>query len=104
MMPWRNSGTALPAGVAELTKERAVTIEVALAERWRVADHNGDTARLFRNVLENAIHYSPSGGVVRIEASRQGDVIRVAIWNIIPRSSIPLPSIRITSSSVPRRA
>lgn len=70
---------AARAGVAELTKERAITIEVALAARCRVADRNGDTARLFRNVLENAIRHSPDGGVVRVEATRQGDVIRVAI-------------------------
>lgn len=75
---------AARAGVAELTKERAITIEVALAEHCRVADRNGDTARLFRNVLENAIRHSPDGGVVRLEAARDGELIRVAIADAGP--------------------
>jgi two-component system, OmpR family, sensor kinase len=72
------------AGVATLSKERGVRIGVALCPRCRVADRNGDTARVFRNVLENAIYYSPDGGLVRIEAAREGNVVRVAVTDSGP--------------------
>ncbi|MCR4375100.1 MAG: ATP-binding protein, partial [Acidobacteria bacterium] len=41
-----------------------------------------DAAKLhdvFRNLLENAINYSPEGGEIEITASRAGDVVEVAV-------------------------
>jgi len=64
--------------VEAFAKERGVVLELH-GEGTRVNDRNGDTARLFRNLLENAIRYSPPGGVVRVDIGTVGASVEVAV-------------------------
>lgn len=59
--------------------ERAVTLRVRGATGARVASRNGDVTRLFRNLVENSIRHSPTGGVVEIVVDEDDRHIRVAL-------------------------
>ncbi|MBM3521716.1 MAG: HAMP domain-containing histidine kinase [Alphaproteobacteria bacterium] len=52
---------------------------VRRAEPARIPDRNGDTSRLVRNLLENAIRFSPRGGCVRVEAVAEDSFARITV-------------------------
>jgi signal transduction histidine kinase len=59
------------AGMKPLAKERDISLELALPSQSILVD--GDEMRLgqvIRNLLDNALHYTPTGGVVRLSAER----------------------------------
>ena len=61
-------------------------------------------ARVFDNVLRNAVNYSIPGGQVEIEARRQGDWAEITIRNEgleIPRGSWPISSASSTGWTPP---
>jgi two-component system heavy metal sensor histidine kinase CusS len=64
--------------VEALAKEHEVVIKLGGDGCW-VTDRNGDTSRLFRNLLENAIRYSPRGGAVRVDVSPGERFVAIAI-------------------------
>jgi len=65
--------------VADLATSRDVSLEIRLAKAARVSHRHGDVTRLFRNLLENAIMHSPSGGVVRVESAPRGAMLHTWI-------------------------
>ncbi|WP_394836074.1 HAMP domain-containing histidine kinase [Pendulispora rubella] len=64
--------------VADLATSRAVSLDIHLAKAT-VSHRHGDVTRLFRNLLENAIMHSPSGGVVRVECEHHGSMLHTWI-------------------------
>ncbi|WP_214888971.1 ATP-binding protein [Exiguobacterium sp. s142] len=48
-------------------------------EEIRVSGDPAQLRQVFSNILNNAIKYSPDGGNIAVNVSREGDVIRVAI-------------------------
>lgn len=65
--------------VQDLAEQRGVTLAVDLKTASPVADRNGDTARLLRNLLENAIRHSSKGDVVSVEASISAGGVQVVV-------------------------
>ena len=65
--------------VEQLARSRNVRLETELDEAGAIPCTNGDTARLLRNLLENAVRCSPENGVVRLEASRREGKMRISI-------------------------
>jgi two-component system phosphate regulon sensor histidine kinase PhoR len=80
-----------PCRIDNLIAGVVADMEAALTARGvRVITHvapdagatSADAAKLhdvFRNLLENAINYSPEGGEIEITAGRAGDVVEVAV-------------------------
>lgn len=75
------------------TTARDVTVAMTIAEDARTLQ--GDPAKLhdvFRNLLENAINYSPDGGRIDIDARRTADGITISVSDRgpgIPDSELP---------------
>jgi two-component system heavy metal sensor histidine kinase CusS len=67
------------AEVAPFAAERGVTLDVDLDVSCTVPDRGGDTARLFRNLLENAIRHSPEHGTVHVVGTCSGNTILIRI-------------------------
>lgn len=65
--------------VEELARERGVDLDLDISTASAVADRNGDTSRLMRNLLENAIRHSSTGDVISVQAARVGDLVRVTV-------------------------
>ncbi|MFN0074621.1 MAG: sensor histidine kinase [Chloroflexota bacterium] len=60
--------------------EQGVALEVN--ETFPIPSINADAARLqrvLRNLVDNALHYTPSGGLVRVETRLDGDAARVSV-------------------------
>ena len=55
------------------TKAKSMELEEDLDEEVRVLGDEEQLALLFRNLLENAVRYTPEGGTVRIALSVDGD-------------------------------
>jgi two-component system heavy metal sensor histidine kinase CusS len=53
--------------IASLASERGITTRCAL-EGCEVVAYPGAVARILRSILENAIRFSPPGGVIRVDA------------------------------------
>jgi two-component system, OmpR family, sensor kinase len=69
---------AAKAAVNDEARQRSVTFEV-MASETRVRGRAGDLARMFRNLLENAVRHSPGGGVVHIRAGVSADTVVVRV-------------------------
>jgi two-component system heavy metal sensor histidine kinase CusS len=65
--------------VDQLARSRNVTLTTELDEPGWIPYQNGDTARLIRNLLENAVRCSPENGVVRLSASKQDGMVEITI-------------------------
>lgn len=65
--------------VEQLARSRNVTLETELDAAGAIPYRNGDTARLLRNLLENAVRCSPENGVVRLRARRQDGKVEIAV-------------------------
>jgi len=66
--------------VASLGQERQVSISTRGDGAVRfVPDCRGDTVRLFRNVLENAIRHSPTGRQVTVETTLVGENVQIRV-------------------------
>lgn len=63
-------------------------IETAIAENIRVAADEDLLGQVLQNLISNAIKYNGEGGAVRIELSRTGPNIRLAVTN----NGAPIPS------------
>lgn len=57
--------------VAPLVRERAVRIGVGGDLNQAIMDRKGDTIRLLRNLLENAVRHSPANGLISIAVGRE---------------------------------
>ena len=57
-----------------------MTLELQVPDPDRmVRGQKRELVRLLSNLLSNAIHHSPAGGVVRVELDQQGSNLRVAV-------------------------
>jgi two-component system OmpR family sensor kinase len=65
--------------VEPLASSRSVRIARASFGSGCIADHRGDTVRLLRNLLENAIRFSPPGGTVRVDVTCDALMARLSI-------------------------
>jgi signal transduction histidine kinase len=85
--PLERVACAIPALVAGVEREMEPQIEARKQNVEITIDANastvsGDPAKLhdvLRNLLENAINYSPEGGTVEITAARRGNDIEIAV-------------------------
>jgi two-component system OmpR family sensor kinase len=66
-------------GVEHLANAHGVAVSRPTAVRGWVADRRGDTSRLLRNLLENAIRFSPPGETVRIGVTSAGAMARIVV-------------------------
>lgn len=64
--------------VAPLARARDIQIWISSIV-VDVIGYRGGVARLFRNLLENAIRFSPDGGKVEIEATQKEDTLEIAV-------------------------
>lgn len=60
-------------------QEKNIILESNLLSNIRLKGDGAELARLFRNILENALQYTPSGGKVSVTMSREGQNIRIEI-------------------------
>lgn len=65
--------------VNPFAEARAVKVAIERSPSCRIFDRNGDAARLFRNLLENAVRHSPEGGVVSLAATVAEGTIQVEV-------------------------
>lgn len=79
-IPIASSLASALALVQPLARERGVTVDPRGDLALAVPDRNGDTARLLRNVLENAVRYAPPGSDVQVvvERTEQGTQVRIS--------------------------
>lgn len=59
--------------LAPLLKERNVTLDVNAAGPVRVVGERFQLAQIVQNLIDNAVKYTPDGGVVRVEVAASGD-------------------------------
>ena len=65
---------------SETAHARGVTLQLQVPDPDRmVRGQKRELVRLLSNLLSNAIHHSPAGGVVRVELDQQGSNLRVAV-------------------------
>ncbi len=78
--------------VAPLAEEKGITLSEQVETGMHVVGDQDSLIRLFLNLLDNAIKYTPGGGKVRMEANQNGQGVRVAISDTgsgIPPDAIP---------------
>ncbi len=68
-------------------QDKGLTCSAAISPHLSVSGDGDKLARVFDNVLRNAVHYSNRGGRVEIEAARQGGQILITIRN----EGLPIP-------------
>ena len=54
------------------TKAPKVNLEIAAAESWTITGLEGRLAQVFRNLIVNAVSFSPPGGTITVRATREG--------------------------------
>ena len=59
--------------------ERQITIELQILERPTIQGSALHLRRVFLNLVENAIRYSPPGGTVQVRVAREGDLVVATI-------------------------
>jgi signal transduction histidine kinase len=62
---------------SEFAEERAVAISIDVPPELSVRADAAALFRVFANLLDNAIKYTPAGGRIRIEAQPRGDAVEV---------------------------
>lgn len=67
------------APIADLARARQVVLAQAGDLSESVPTRAGDTTRLFRNLLHNAVRHSPAAGRITLTATRQGRNVEVRI-------------------------
>jgi signal transduction histidine kinase len=80
-------------GFSELAAQRKVSllgeVEPEIDPVWMDARHIG---RVLDNMLKNALHHSPAGGQVRLQARRQGNQVEISVSDSgpgIPPGDLP---------------
>ncbi|HVJ92836.1 MAG TPA: HAMP domain-containing sensor histidine kinase, partial [Labilithrix sp.] len=81
--PLEDALTDAIADVAPLGKTRDVAIVAEPLATTVRGDRRG-VARIFRNLLENAIRFSPAGATVRVDGSLEGDRVLVKVIDAGP--------------------
>ncbi len=83
---------ALEDQVTPLADSKALTVTCHVEPDLTVSGHTDLLIRLFLNLLDNAIKYTPDGGTIRIQAHHSGDEIVVDIQDTgpgIPADQLP---------------
>ncbi|MHB2021891.1 MAG: sensor histidine kinase [Mycobacteriales bacterium] len=70
--------------VAERAAARQVTIEAAIPESTRVSGSLAELEMALRNLLDNAVAYSPPGGSVLISAQAQDKRVKISVSDTGP--------------------
>jgi two-component system sensor histidine kinase SenX3 len=65
--------------VAPAAADRGVRITLALPGKLRVAGRSAELVMALRNLLDNAVTYSPPGVPVTVEAAGEGDRVRISV-------------------------
>lgn len=65
--------------VRPMAQSQSVTIETSLVEAILVEGDHTALGRVFRNLLDNAVRHSPSGGTVRVGFTRDRGLVRVSV-------------------------
>jgi signal transduction histidine kinase len=76
----------------EFAEERGVTIKSDVAAGLRILADETAMSRVFANVLDNAVKYTPSGGRVRITAKHSDDAVTISFADTgvgIPPEDLP---------------
>ena len=66
-------------GVTGLTEGYRVTLQDQLPAGARVRGHDERLGQIFRNLIDNAISFSPAGGEIRVTARRQNVSARITV-------------------------
>jgi len=64
---------------AEVAEEKRVTVTNEVPAGWCVNGDAGALRRVFANLLDNAIKYTPAGGHIRVTADRPGEFIAIHV-------------------------
>lgn len=65
--------------VAERAAHRGVAIDVAVPDRLQVSGSSAELEMALRNLLDNAVAYSPPGAAVRVAASSDDGLVHVSV-------------------------
>ena len=65
--------------VTELSKDQTVTLVDELPPGTRIMGNDERLGQVFRNLIDNAISFSPAQGVILVKAQRQHGVARVSV-------------------------
>jgi two-component system OmpR family sensor kinase len=57
---------------------RGIAVSVA-GDQWPIRGRKNDLVRMFRNLIENAVRYSPDGGAIDVRLSRADDELVVEV-------------------------
>lgn len=63
----------------EVAEEKGVALKTTLPEGWQILGDAGALRRVFANLVDNAIKYTPRGGEITITARRTGDSIDLQV-------------------------
>jgi len=78
--------------ISTLADEKGITLSDSLEDTLWVRGDQDHLIRLFLNLLDNALKYTPAGGKVRVTARREGSEVRVAVSDTgpgIPAEALP---------------
>jgi heavy metal sensor kinase len=81
----------LTSDVTVLCQDKGLSLELNAAKSVSIKGDRGKLRRLFLNVLDNAIRYTPGGGAISIQLSSEGQTALVAIKDTgigIPREHL----------------
>lgn len=67
--------------VQPLTEEKSLKLSAEIAEDLLVVGDTDHLTRLFWNLLDNAVKYTPEGGTITLKATRDRSYVQVAIKN-----------------------
>jgi two-component system sensor histidine kinase ChvG len=70
--------------VTDRGKNVAVTLRDELPAGTKVMGHDERLGQVFRNLIDNAISFSPQGGVVTVTARMQGRLARISVEDYGP--------------------
>jgi heavy metal sensor kinase len=76
----------------EVAEEKGVAVSRSIRKAWRVRGDAGALRRVFANLLDNAIKYTPAGGNVTISATRKGSAFAIIVEDTghgIPPHDLP---------------